>query len=116
MLLRRYTYYLSSISTLLTGMRKPVQVGLIFPSAKVSPNTQIELRQTGEKIKVGGKMDVWSLKEMLLDKFYECFGFAVLDGWMVANIVGGIGEYTIFATSDHLGYLRAQRIGGGQPA
>ena len=97
MLLRRYAYYVSSIVTLLAGMRKPLQVTGIFLRAKVPPDTRIELRQTGLKFKVRGKMDVWSLKETLLDRFYERFGFAVQDGWTVVDIGGGIGDYTIFA-------------------
>ena len=97
MLLRRYTYYGSSIVTLLAGMRRPLQVTGIFLRAKVPPDTRIELRQTGLKFKVRGKMDVWSLKETLLDRFYERFGFAVQDGWTVVDIGGGIGDYTIFA-------------------
>ncbi|MHB8856471.1 MAG: FkbM family methyltransferase [Bellilinea sp.] len=97
MLLRRYTYYGSSIVTLLTGMRKPLQVVGLFLKPKIPADTQVELRQTGLKFKVRGKMDVWSLKETLLDRFYEQFGFAVQDGWTVVDIGGGIGDYTIFA-------------------
>lgn len=97
MLLRRYTYYGSSIITLLAGMRRPLQVAGIFLKTKIPSVTQIELRQTGLKFKVRGKMDVWSLKETLLDQFYEQFGFAVQDGWTVVDIGGGIGDYTIFA-------------------
>ena len=101
MLLRRYAYYLSSLVTLLTGMRRPLQVAGIFLRAKVPSDSQIELRQTGLKFKVRGKMDVWSLKETLLDRFYERFGFVVQDGWTVVDIGGGIGDYTIFAAYNH---------------
>lgn len=101
MLLRRYTYYGSSIVTLLAGMRKPLQVAGIFLKTKIPSDTQIELRQTGLKFKVRGKMDVWSLKETLLDRFYERFGFVVQDGWKVVDIGGGIGDYTIFAAYNH---------------
>ena len=101
MLLRRYAYYLSSLVTLLTGMRRPLQVAGIFLRAKVPSDSQIELRQTGLKFKVRGKMDIWSLKETLLDRFYERFGFVVQDGWTVVDIGGGIGDYTIFAAYNH---------------
>jgi hypothetical protein len=116
MLLRRYPFYLFSIYTLLSSMRTPLQVAGIFLGAKVPPNTHIELSQTGLKFMVHGKIDVRSLKETLLDRFYERFGCAVQDGWSVVDNCGGFGEYTIFTANDHFGYLRAQRSGGGQPA
>jgi FkbM family methyltransferase len=97
MLLRRYAYHLSSIFTLLTGFRNPFKITGIFLGAKVTEGTIVQLRGSGLKFKVRGKMDVWSLKETLLDRFYERFGFAVQDGWTIVDIGGGIGDYTIFA-------------------
>ncbi|HWR65553.1 MAG TPA: FkbM family methyltransferase [Bellilinea sp.] len=97
MLLHRYAYYLSSIFTLLTGFRDPFKITRIFLGAKVTEGTTVQLRGSGLKFKVRGKMDVWSLKETLLDRFYERFGFAVQDGWTIVDIGGGIGDYTIFA-------------------
>ena len=45
-------------------------------------------------------MDIWSLKETLLDRFYERFGFAIQDGWTIVDIGGGIGDYSIFAAHE----------------
>lgn len=97
MLFRRYTYYLSSIFTLLTGFRDPFKIISIFLGAKVAEGTVVQLRSSGLMFKVRGKMDVWSLKETLLDRFYERYGFAVQNGWNIVDIGGGIGDYSIFA-------------------
>jgi len=97
MLLRRYAYYLSSIFTLLTGFRNPFKITSIFLGAPVDNDAVVQLRGSGLKFKVRGKMDVWSLKETLLDRFYERFGFALQDGWTIVDIGGGIGDYTILA-------------------
>jgi len=101
MLLRRYAYYISSIFTLLTGFRNPIKIIGIFLGANVDKDTIVQLRGSELKFKVRGKMDVWSLKETLLDRFYERLGFAVQDGWTIVDIGGGIGDYTIFAAHGH---------------
>lgn len=101
MLLRRYAYYLTSIFTLLTGFRSPFKIISIFLGAKNPAKTIVQLRSSGLKFYVRGKMDVWSLKETLLDRFYERFGFSVQDGWTIVDIGGGIGDYTIFAAHGH---------------
>lgn len=100
MLLRRYVYYFSSIFTLLTGFRDPFKITRIFLGAKVPEGTIVQLRGSGLKFKVRGKMDIWSLKETLLDSFYERYGFTPQDGWIIVDIGGGIGDYTIFAAHD----------------
>jgi FkbM family methyltransferase len=44
-------------------------------------------------------MDIWSIKETFLDRFYERFGARIEDGWTVVDIGGGIGDYTLFAAA-----------------
>ncbi len=42
-------------------------------------------------------MDIWSVKETFLDRFYERFGTVVDAGWNIIDIGGGIGDFSIFA-------------------
>ncbi len=95
--MNKYSYYLSSIYYLLTGIRNwPLVVRIFLKIAPPGPYP-IELRQSGLRLKARGIMDVWSIKETFLDRFYERFGTAVADGWTVVDIGGGIGDYTLFA-------------------
>jgi len=93
----KYLYYLSSIFNLLTGIKNwPLVVRLFLKIAPPSPYL-IELRKSGLKFKARGIMDVWSIKETFLDRFYERFGARIEDGWTIVDIGGGIGDYTLFA-------------------
>jgi FkbM family methyltransferase len=99
--LRRYTYYLSSIFTLLAGFRNPLQIIQTFLVGNRRPGLIVQLRTSNLKFMVRGKMDIWSLKETLLDRFYERYGFVIREGWTVVDIGGGIGDYSIYAATSH---------------
>jgi FkbM family methyltransferase len=95
----KYLYYLSSIYHLLTGVKNwPLVVRVFLKIAPPSPYL-IELRKGGLKLKARGIMDIWSIKETFLDRFYERFGVRIEDGWTVVDIGGGIGDYTLFAAA-----------------
>ncbi|MDQ2690517.1 MAG: FkbM family methyltransferase, partial [Chloroflexota bacterium] len=57
----------------------------------------VQLRHPPLAFKIRGAMDVWSIKETFLDRFYERYGFRIQPGWTVVDIGAGIGEYTLFA-------------------
>ena len=42
-------------------------------------------------------MDVWSIKETFLDRFYEKYGYEIQPGWNVIDIGAGLGDFTLFA-------------------
>jgi len=42
-------------------------------------------------------MDLWSIKEAFMDRFYERCGFKVEHQWTVMDIGAGIGEFTLLA-------------------
>jgi FkbM family methyltransferase len=73
-------------------------VRVFLKTAPPSPYL-IELRKSGLKLKARGIMDIWSIKETFLDRFYERFGVGIEDGWTVVDIGGGIGDYTLFAAA-----------------
>lgn len=89
---------------LLTRFRDPMLIFGIFTGLnKISEPVQVCLRKSGLRFNVRGKMDIWSLKETFIDRFYEKFGTPVGNGWKIIDIGAGIGDYTIFATYRHPG-------------
>ena len=96
-LLSKYSYYLRSIFKLLSGFRAPWSIVRIFLNGGPAGTKTVRLRQTGLELKVRGAMDLWSIKETFLDRFYERYGFRIQSDWTVIDIGAGIGEYTLFA-------------------
>lgn len=94
---RKYVYYFGSIFTLLAGMKPVTRVISLFLGAKPAANPVFELASSGLRFHTRSAMDVWALKETLLDHYYERYGFPVQDGWTVIDIGGGIGDFTTLA-------------------
>jgi FkbM family methyltransferase len=99
--IRKYTYYLRSIFTLLTGIREWPLVVRVFLGAAPPGEKIIQLWHSGLRLKVRGAMDIWSVKEALLDRFYQRFGTEIGDGWTIVDIGAGIGEFTLQAACAH---------------
>ena len=98
---KKYSYYLSSIFKLLTGVREPrLMLRLYLGHGGFGPHC-VHLRRSGATFWVRGPMDMWSVKETFLDRMYEHFGTRVEDGWTIVDIGAAIGEFTIFAALDH---------------
>jgi FkbM family methyltransferase len=56
----------------------------------------VELKN-GETFLVFSLMDVWILKETLLDRQYEQVGVPLQDGWIVLDIGAALGDYSVWA-------------------
>ncbi len=95
--IRMYSYYLLSIFKLLIGFYNPVLLAKIFLNPRDSQVKEVRLRTSGLEFRVRGAMDVWSIKETFLDRFYEKYGFTIQPGWKILDVGAGIGEYTVFA-------------------
>lgn len=93
---RKYSYYFASIFRLLLGFQNPLSIVKIFLNPGQSVVETVRLRSRGLQFNVRGAMDVWSIKETFLDRFYERRGFAVGPGWKVIDIGAGIGEYPVY--------------------
>lgn len=96
---RKYVYYFISIFELLFGFENPILIiriilNLIQPGIKT-----IRLRKHGLQFRVRGAMDVWSIKETFLDRFYEKYGYPIQSGWKIIDIGAGTGEYTLYAAT-----------------
>jgi FkbM family methyltransferase len=97
----KYAYYFTSIFTLLSGIKPRPLVLKLFLGAKPSENPVIELTKSGLRFRTRSAMDIWAVKETLLDRFYERCGFPLQDGWTVIDIGGGIGDFTTLAAHCH---------------
>jgi FkbM family methyltransferase len=95
-LLRKYSYYLFSIFELFVGFKNPALILGIFLGRIGSKSRIVHLR-SGPAFRVRGAMDVWSIKETFLDRFYERCGFVIQSGWTVIDIGAGLGDFTLFA-------------------
>jgi len=101
MAIKKYSYYLSSIWKLLTGMKPVSGVLRAFLRPSKPREQMIELRKSKLRFKTRGVMDIWSVKETFLDRFYETFGTSVGEGWTVVDIGGGVGDFTIYVSVQH---------------
>lgn len=99
MFLRKYLYYFTSIFTLLFQVKPWTRVLRVFLSKKPAENPLVELRPNGLRFRARSAMDIWSLKETMLDHFYERFGFTIGSNWTIVDIGGGIGDFTIRAAT-----------------
>ena len=98
-LFRMYSYYLLSIFKLLFGFQNPIALAKIFLNSGDSRVKTVRLRTSGLQFQVRGAMDVWSIKETFLDRFYERYGFTIQPRWNILDIGAGIGEYTLYAAT-----------------
>jgi FkbM family methyltransferase len=103
MTLHKYSYYLSSVVKLLTGVREKGTVLRIFLHLPAPENKIISLRKEGLQFQVRGAMDIWSIKETFLDRFYEKHGVPIQGNWAIIDIGAGIGEYTLLAAAGKAG-------------
>src|SRR3569832_1431832 len=97
-LLRKYSYYLLSVFKLLFGFQQPVSLAKIFLVERPGIKT-IRLRGRNLQFRIRGAMDVWSIKETFLDRFYEKYGFTIQPAWKIIDIGAGIGDYTLYAAA-----------------
>lgn len=97
-MLRKYSYYLYSIFELLLGFENPLLLIKIYLNLTPLGVKTVHLRKPRLIFRVRGAMDVWSIKETFLDRFYEKYGFVIEPGWNVIDIGAGIGDYTLYAT------------------
>src|SRR5687768_15872368 len=95
--LRKYFYYLLSILEILFGFDNPLLLARIFLNLIPSGIQTVHLRRSGLKFRVRGAMDIWSIKETFLDRFYEKYGFTIQPNWKIIDIGAGLGDYTLYA-------------------
>ena len=75
----------------------------IFLRPGLTGTRLIHLRNIEAQFIVRGKMDVWSVKETFLDRFYEKYGTTIGEPWEIIDIGAGIGDFTLLAAQHHPG-------------
>lgn len=94
---RKYSYYLLSTLKLFFGFRNPRLIAKIFLNPQDTGVKIVQLRGNGLQFQVRGAMDVWSIKETFLDRFYERYGFTIQPRWKIIDVGAGVGDYTLYA-------------------
>ena len=100
MLLSRLFYYLSSIPTLLLGIKNWSTVVAAFLGLHAHKRLIVELRN-GCRFQFRTPMDIWIIKETCLDRQYERESVEIKDGWVVLDIGAGLGDFAICVASRH---------------
>lgn len=90
-------YYFRSIFTMLLGIKNWLEVLTIFLINSEGNVRTLKLRKPQLLINVRSRMDVWSVKEALLDRFYTRCGTEIGEDWTVMDIGAAIGEFTLLA-------------------
>jgi FkbM family methyltransferase len=97
MLLSRSWYYLSSVLTMVLGIRNWPMMVAVFLGVPVRKPVVVELRKSGHRFRVRTPMDIWIIKETCLDQDYEKASVALRDGWTIVDIGAGLGDFAIHA-------------------
>jgi len=93
----RILYYLSSIFTILRGVKNWPEC-ITLPFRKTS--LLIRLRN-GLQFKVRTLLDVWIIKETCLDRDYEKHGTVIQNGWNVIDIGAALGDFLVLTACEH---------------
>jgi FkbM family methyltransferase len=96
--LARLAYYARSLATLAASVANPFQVAraLLRPPSPGSPATLLRLR-SGDAFAVRRALDVWVIKEVLLDGEYARIGPPIGRGWTVVDIGAAHGAFALTA-------------------
>ncbi|MDF1519522.1 MAG: FkbM family methyltransferase [Brevefilum sp.] len=95
-LLRKLSYYASSIFRMAFGFKNFFSLIPFFLNRERVEQTEVVLRKSGVRLVARGAMDIWAIKETFLDAFYTRYGVAIENGWTVVDIGAGIGDFSIF--------------------
>jgi len=90
-------YYLGSIFKIIFGFKNWLSTLPLFFGKPTPTRLLLKLRKLPIEILVRSAMDIWSVKETFIDKFYTRYGVPIKNGWTVMDIGAGIGEYCLYA-------------------
>jgi FkbM family methyltransferase len=82
------------------AVRYPWKLIPLFLRSKPNQPQLLELPQKGLTMWVRSRMDAWSVKEAMLDRFYERYGTQIQADWTVVDVGAAIGEFTILAAKE----------------
>lgn len=97
----RFLYYAASLPTLLFGVRPSSLVRAAAMVLGWRGLRLVRLQRPGPAFFVRNVMDVWTIKEICLDRDYERVGAPIQDGWTVVDVGAGIGEFAVDTAVRH---------------
>ena len=88
---------MGSLITLLKNVNNPFSIlKMVFGAPEDQKSTLIKLR-SGEHFYVRSLLDIWVIKETILDRQYESASTKLMDGWRVVDIGAAMGDYSVWA-------------------
>lgn len=96
---RAIGYYAKSSVELLRFVRPRRHIFGLLLGSRSGPTRRVSIPSLDVRFDVRPGMDLWSVKETFLDRFYERYGFVLAPGWVVVDIGAAIGEFTVWAAA-----------------
>lgn len=94
-MIRKYAYYAWSALELVFGLKNPQILPKLFFKPVDGELKWLKLRRGGLKMAVRGRMEAWSVKEALIDRFYSRYSAPIQKDWTVVDIGAAVGEFTV---------------------
>lgn len=91
----KYWYYFCSFFTLLIGISNPLKAIAILISPQTNTKKMIYLRN-GLHFAIRSKMDIWIIKETILDQCYQKELIKFQDGGKIIDIGAAFGDFSVF--------------------
>ncbi len=90
-LFRRLRYYTRSIPIALSGFDNPLAIA----ASALTGRPFVARVKGGPRFAARSAMDAWVLKETCLDRDYERGAGPIQDGWTVADVGAGLGDFAV---------------------
>lgn len=95
-MISKWLYYGRSVFTLLVQFYDPLKIIRIFINKAQFP-IEVAVRHPALRFFVASAMDVWVIKESVVDGDYLPTGFAVQPDWQVLDIGASLGDFAVLA-------------------
>ncbi len=89
-------YYLHSFYSLLRNVRNPLAILQLVFEGPNPKGTQMRLK-SGETFFISNLLDLWVVKETVIDRQYEAASIPLEENWTVVDIGAAMGDYTVWA-------------------
>lgn len=95
----KWSYYLASIPKLIFGFTRPVQTVRCFLGRSAGSPFIVTVRSGPWRYWVRSKMDLWTVKETVLDRFYERHLPPLPEDGVVIDVGSAFGDFAVYAAT-----------------